>query len=71
MVSLFCFKILIFAFVKHLVIIGLVIPEPASTAAGQRMMQLIKLFKKWNYQISFLTSSNNIEFSEKIDIVKI
>ena len=56
---------------KHLVIIGLVIPEPASTAAGQRMMQLIELFKDWNYHITFLTSSNNIEFSEKIEVVKI
>lgn len=56
---------------KHLVIIGLVIPEPASTAAGQRMMQLIQLFTEAGYQISFLTASNNIEFSEKIEIHKI
>ncbi|MFC0342684.1 glycosyltransferase [Epilithonimonas hispanica] len=56
---------------KHLVIIGLVIPEPASTAAGYRMMQLIKLFSEANYTITFLTSSNNIEFSEKIEIQKI
>lgn len=56
---------------KHLVIIGLVIPEPASTAAGHRMMQLIKLFSETNYRITFLTASNNIEFSEKIEIQKI
>ncbi|MPS74541.1 MAG: glycosyltransferase [Chryseobacterium sp.] len=56
---------------KHLVIIGLVIPEPASTAAGHRMMQLIQLFSKANYKITFLTVSNNIEFSEKIEIQKI
>ncbi|WP_027382872.1 glycosyltransferase [Epilithonimonas caeni] len=56
---------------KHLVIIGLVIPEPASTAAGHRMMQLIKLFSEANYKITFLTVSNNIEFSEKIEIQKI
>lgn len=57
--------------VKHLVIIGLVIPEPASTAAGHRMMQLIKLFSKADHKITFLTASNNIEFSEKIKIEKI
>lgn len=56
---------------KHLVIIGLVIPEPASTAAGHRMMQLIKLFSEADFKITFLTSSNNIEFSEKIEIQKI
>ncbi|WP_379967517.1 glycosyltransferase [Epilithonimonas sp. UC225_85] len=56
---------------KHLVIIGLVIPEPASTAAGHRMMQLIQLFSEADYKISFLTASNNVEFSEKIEIQKI
>ncbi|PZU91348.1 MAG: glycosyltransferase [Chryseobacterium sp.] len=56
---------------KHLVIIGLVIPEPASTAAGHRMMQLIQLFSESDYKITFLTASNNIEFSEKIKIQKI
>lgn len=56
---------------KHLVIIGLVIPEPASTAAGHRMMQLIQLFSENNYRITFLTASNNVEFSEKIEIQKI
>lgn len=61
----------IFVLVKHLVIIGLVIPEPASTAAGHRMMQLIDLFKEKNYKITFLTSANNVEFSEKIEIQKI
>lgn len=56
---------------KHLVIIGLVIPEPASTAAGHRMMQLIQLFSEADYKITFLTASNNIEFSEKIEIQRI
>ena len=56
---------------KHLVIIGLVIPEPASTAAGHRMMQLMQLFFEADFKISFLTASNNLEFSEKIEIQKI
>lgn len=57
--------------VKRLVIIGLVVPEPASTAAGTRMLQLIDLFRERNYEITFLTSAGNIEFSEKIDFQKI
>jgi len=57
--------------VKHLVIIGIVIPEPASTAAGHRMMQLMQLFSENHYRITFLTASNNIEFSEKIEVEKI
>lgn len=65
------YRISIFALMKHLVIIGLVIPEPASTAAGHRMMQLIQLFSENNYSITFLTASNNVEFSEKIEIQKI
>ena len=56
---------------KHLVIIGLVIPEPASTAAGHRMMQLIRLFSEADYKITFLSASQNIEFSEKIDVQSI
>ena len=56
---------------KHLVIIGLVIPEPASTAAGHRMMQLIRLFSENDYSITFLTASHNVEFSEKIAVEKI
>jgi len=64
-------RISIFVHVKHLVIIGLVIPEPASTAAGSRMMQLIRVFEENQYKITFLTASNNIEFSEKIEVQKI
>lgn len=48
---------------KHLVIIGTVWPEPNSTAAGSRMLQLIALFQKDNYNISFLSSAKKSEFS--------
>ncbi|WP_374445574.1 glycosyltransferase [Epilithonimonas sp.] len=60
-----------FCSVKHLVIIGQVIPEPKSTAAGTRMMQLIGIFSEAGYKISFLTAANNVDFSEKIEIHKI
>ncbi|MCO6162989.1 glycosyltransferase [Flavobacterium sp. NRK F7] len=48
---------------KHLVIIGTVWPEPNSTAAGSRMLELIALFQKDNYNISFLSSAKKSEFS--------
>ncbi|WP_312207570.1 glycosyltransferase [Epilithonimonas hominis] len=53
---------------KHLLIIGQVIPEPKSTAAGTRMMQLIGIFSEAGYKISFLTAANNVEFSEQIEV---
>lgn len=52
---------------KHLVIIGLVFPEPSSTAAGHRMMQLIQLFQEENYRITFLSSSNITEHSHSFN----
>ena len=48
---------------NHLVIIGTVWPEPNSTAAGSRMLQLIALFQKEEYKISFLSSAKKSEFS--------
>lgn len=38
---------------KHLLIIGFVWPEPKSSAAGSRMMQLIESFQSNNYNITF------------------
>ncbi|MEZ4793029.1 MAG: glycosyltransferase [Gelidibacter sp.] len=39
-----------------LLIIGHVWPEPKSSAAGSRMMQLIEAFQKQNYQITFASA---------------
>ena len=54
---------------KNLVIIGKVFPEPNSTAAGSRMLQLIDLFLSQNYQITFLStatiSENSFDLSSK------
>ncbi|MDV7187586.1 glycosyltransferase family 4 protein [Lutibacter sp. TH_r2] len=44
---------------KNLLIIGFVWPEPNATAAGSRMLQLIQLFIKNNYQISFASTASN------------
>lgn len=38
---------------KHVLIIGFVWPEPKSSAAGSRMMQLIYFFQSLNYPITF------------------
>ena len=54
---------------KNLVIIGKVFPEPNSTAAGSRMIQLTDLFLTQNYQITFLStatiSENSFDLSSK------
>ena len=48
---------------KTLLIIGLVWPEPNSSAAGKRMLQLITLFKKWGYSITFASTALENEFN--------
>ncbi|MCM4156862.1 glycosyltransferase [Gramella sp. AN32] len=40
-----------------LLIIGYVWPEPTSSAAGSRMMQLIRFFISENYQVTFATTA--------------
>jgi len=54
---------------KNLVIIGKVFPEPNSTAAGSRMIQLMDLILTQNYQITFLStatiSENSFDLSSK------
>jgi glycosyltransferase involved in cell wall biosynthesis len=45
---------------KKLLIIGLIWPEPNSTAAGARMIQLIELFKLANYHITFVSTSTKV-----------
>ena len=51
---------------KSLLIIGFVWPEPKSSAAGSRMMQLIALFQANGYKISFVSTAQNLEFSEDL-----
>lgn len=47
-----------------LLIIGHTFPEPTTTAAGTRMMQLISLFEKENYKIIFSSTASISEKSE-------
>ena len=48
---------------KVLLIIGLVWPEPKSSAAGTRMLQLIGLFKKQDFDIFFASAAQESDFS--------
>lgn len=51
---------------KSLLILGFVWPEPKSSAAGSRMMQLIELFSNDGYVITFASTAQNLEFSEDL-----
>jgi glycosyltransferase involved in cell wall biosynthesis len=48
--------------VQKLLIIGFVWPEPNSSAAGGRMMQLISFFKNQGYQITFSSPALDSDF---------
>ncbi|ARS38770.1 glycosyltransferase [Sphingobacteriaceae bacterium GW460-11-11-14-LB5] len=49
--------------VKKLLIIGFVWPEPTSSAAGTRMVQLVDLFLSEGYQITFASAASKSDFS--------
>jgi glycosyltransferase involved in cell wall biosynthesis len=48
--------------IKKLLIIGFVWPEPNSSAAGGRMMQLISIFKQNGYEITFGSPALDSDF---------
>lgn len=48
---------------NQLVIIGSVWPEPQSTAAGSRMLQLISMFQEQEYEITFMCSASRSDYS--------
>ncbi len=47
----------------HVLIIGKVWPEPASSAAGSRMLQLMAGFRRKGWQVSFASAANRSEFT--------
>lgn len=51
----------------HVLLIGLVWPEPNSSAAGVRMMQLIHSFLEQQYTVSFACSAARGEFSYPLE----
>jgi len=52
---------------KRILIIGFVWPEPKSSAAGSRMMQLISFFKEKGAKITFASTAAESEFSEDLE----
>ena len=47
---------------QHILIIGSVWPEPNSSAAGSRMMQLIHLFLEKGWKVTFASAAADSEF---------
>jgi len=48
---------------SRLLVIGCVWPEPNSSAAGSRMLQLLEFFLAENYKITFVTTAARSEFA--------
>ncbi len=51
---------------KKILIIGKVWPEPNSSAAGKRMMQLISFFQRMEMEITFVSTANESKFQEDL-----
>ncbi len=56
---------------QKVLIIGKVWPEPKSSAAGSRMMQLIHLFQTQSWEVSFASAANESEFSDDLKDLEI
>ena len=52
--------------IPTVLIIGKVWPEPGSSAAGSRMMQLVGWFKKEGWEITFASAAGESEFAEDL-----
>ena len=52
---------------NKMLIIGLVWPEPTSSAAGTRMLQLIDLFTEMNYEITFACAASKSDHSFELE----
>jgi hypothetical protein len=48
--------------IKNILVIGTVFPEPNSSAAGSRMMQIIEAFKTLDVDITFASSASDSDF---------
>lgn len=56
---------------KNLLIIGFVWPEPNSTAAGSRMLQLIDIFQKNGFAVSFVCAASKSDKSFDLETLNI
>jgi O-antigen biosynthesis protein len=57
--------------VQHLLIIGKVWPEPGSSAAGSRTMQLIEVFQEQAWKISFACAAGESDFVPDLERLNI
>lgn len=58
---------------KKLLVVGFVWPEPKSSAAGSRMLQLIEQFQQQNYEVTFASAaktSNNTYDLSRVGVAK-
>lgn len=51
---------------KRLLVIGHVWPEPTTTAAGNRMLQLLQAFSEKGYEITFGSTAGKTDFSHEL-----
>jgi len=51
----------------HILIIGHTWPEPNTTAAGVRMLQLIELFLEQQWTITFAATADKTPYSENLE----
>lgn len=56
---------------KSVAIIGNLIPEPKSTAAGKRMLQIIHLLLSAGYKVKFLSTSTPSDFSFELSSIDV
>ena len=56
---------------RKLLVIGYLWPEPQTTAAGQRMVQLLHAFKELGYNITFATTASRTEHSLDLETMGI
>ncbi len=52
---------------KHLLVIGYLWPEPKSSAAGSRMMQLLELFLDKNWKITYASAAKNSQYAVTLE----
>lgn len=56
---------------KKFLIIGIVWPEPESSAAGTRMLQLLRFLKANNYEITFCSAATRSDYSLNFEDLEI
>jgi glycosyl transferase family 1 len=56
---------------QHILFIGLVWPEPGSSAGGSRTMQLIRLFRSQSWKITFASAAADSEYMSDLEKIGI